>query len=213
MIFVLIVVNFACDNSKSTAFSECTQLKNSVALEREVCDGETMRFEFMICPTLFSTYIAIVRNKTAFSNENYVIYCEQIDKTVSCSPKNEGTYNKTTNILHYKFTFNRTRFDGRFLRITTNTSCSAEDVQFYPLKQRSKFFEYTFAMCKNHYCRSQTCIKLIWIWQYAIEHIHKCIIYYVVIKLTLSKVFSYDQNYLTCKHNPQCIKYHDNGKH
>lgn len=143
-----------------------------------------MRLEFMFCPTLHSTDIAIVRNKTAFSNENYVISCEQLfDKTVRCSPF-EGTYryNETTNILYYNFTFNHARHDGTFLRIKTNTSCSTEDVQFYPLKQRSKFFEYIFtiAMCRNHNYRSQ--IKLILIWLYAIEHIHKCIIYYVVMK-------------------------------
>ena len=163
-------------------------------MERGVCDGETVRLEFMFCPTLHSTDIAIVRNKTAFSNENYVISCEQLfDKTVRCSPF-EGTYryNETTNILYYNFTFNHARHDGTFLRIKTNTSCSTEDVQFYALKQRSKFFEciLTFAMCGNLHCRSH--IKSIWIWLYAIEHIHNCILYYVVIRLSSFKVISFN---------------------
>ncbi|XP_078327500.1 uncharacterized protein LOC144623166 [Crassostrea virginica] len=121
-----------------------------------------MRLEFMFCPTLHSTDITIVRNKTAFSNENYVISCEQLfDKTVRCSPF-EGTYryNETTNILYYNFTFNHARHDGTFLRIKTNTSCSTEDVQFYPLKQRMSGFNGSATFNKTHVsvqCKHDSC--------------------------------------------------------
>lgn len=119
---------------------ECTHLNNRIALERGICHNDTLRLEFMVCPSYFKTNFAIISNKTTSSNTDYIFSCERLNNgNIVCSPGNEWEYNETSNILYYDFTFNHILHAGRFLRIRTNTSCAAEDVQFYPLRQRSKF--------------------------------------------------------------------------
>ena len=94
----------------------------------------------MVCPSYFKTYFAKIRNKTTSSNADYILSCERVkNEKIECGPGIEWGYNETSNILYYDLTFNHILDAGRFLRIGTNSSCAAEDIQFYPLKQRSKF--------------------------------------------------------------------------